>query len=61
VFSICNIESGDTFNVFPDKAIMRGTIRCYDDEIEKNMTETVKRVAEETAKAYDCRADVKIW
>ena len=25
------------------------------------MTETVKRVAEETAKAYDCTADVNIW
>jgi amidohydrolase len=31
VFSICHIESGHTFNVFPDEAFLEGTIRSYDE------------------------------
>jgi amidohydrolase len=31
VFTICHFKAGETFNVFPDNAILRGTIRSYDE------------------------------
>ena len=60
VFSICNIESGDTYNVFPDKAIMKGTMRLYNAELKQKMIERITKVAECTAEAMMCTADVSI-
>ena len=44
VFSICKIESGYTYNVFPDEAIMQGTIRSYDEEILEKMKDRIKLI-----------------
>jgi len=41
VFSICNIESGSSFNVIPDTATLKGTIRTYNEEVKNKL---VKRV-----------------
>lgn len=31
VFTICKFQSGFTYNVFPDEAILSGTIRAYNE------------------------------
>jgi amidohydrolase len=33
VLSLCYLHSGDTFNVIPDKAIMKGTVRTFEENI----------------------------
>ena len=61
VLSICKIESGHTYNVFPDEAIMQGTIRSYDDEILQKMKDRINQICTSIAAAYECEADVNIW
>lgn len=36
-------------------------MRCYDKDLQEKMTKRITEVAEETAKAYECEAVVKIW
>ncbi len=61
VFSICKIESGHTYNVFPDEAIMQGTIRSYDEEILQKMKDRINQICQSIAQANECDAEVKIW
>ena len=61
VFSICAIDSGSTFNVFPDTAFLKGTIRSYREEPKEKMIQRVKEIARDVSAAFDCTAAVKIW
>ena len=63
VFSICHLESGQAGadSVFPDSALIRGTIRCYDLDAKAKMIERITKIAQETAKAYNCEAKVNIF
>ena len=60
MFTICHFTSGTTYNVFPDEAFMRGTIRSYDDETLATMKTRITDIATSVAKGLDCEADVKI-
>jgi len=42
VFSICHVQSGHTYNVFPDEAFMEGTVRSYNEEVLKVVEEKIK-------------------
>jgi hippurate hydrolase len=59
-FTICNIESGSTYNVMPGQAFMQGTVRTYTEETRNLVSEKIKQIAEATAKAHDCEADVEL-
>ena len=61
VFSICHIESGNTYNVFPDTATIRGTIRSYNQETKESMNKEITQISHKIAEAYNCTADVDIW
>lgn len=61
VFSICFVDSGSTYNVFPDKARIGGTIRSYDQATKQKMIDSITKIAKDVASAHDCTADVNIW
>ena len=61
VFSICHVDSGSTFNVFPDTATLRGTIRSYDQNVKEQLNKEITQIVQEVSKAYNCTADVDIW
>ncbi len=58
VISPTQIFGGDTWNVIPDTATIRGTVRTFDPAIQDLVEERLKSVAEATAKAFDCTARV---
>jgi hippurate hydrolase len=58
VFTICTINSGHTFNVFPDDAKMTGTIRSYDEETLARMKERITSICENVAEGFMCTANV---
>jgi metal-dependent amidase/aminoacylase/carboxypeptidase family protein len=60
VFTICQIASGHTYNVFPDEANMSGTIRSYDKESLAKMKERIISIAESVAEGFMCTATVEI-
>lgn len=52
VISIGNIESGKAFNVIPEEAIIQGTIRVFSEKMRKYVLSMIKRVSQNTAKAF---------
>jgi len=60
VFTICNIKSGDTYNVFPDSAFMQGTIRSYNKVTLERMKNRIRTIVESLAEGFECTADVEM-
>ena len=60
VFTICTMNSGHTYNVFPDEATMTGTIRSYDEESLSKMKERILSICENVAEGFMCKAEVDI-
>jgi amidohydrolase len=56
VVTVGHIEAGTTFNVIPDEAMLRGTVRTFDPEIRKSMPERIERIAKGVGQAL--RVDV---
>lgn len=59
VVSVTQIRAGDAWNATPDDCIIRGTTRWYEDAIGDELEERLTRLANSTAEAYGCRA--QIW
>lgn len=56
--TICQMHAGSAHNVLPDSAWMEGTIRTYDEEVRQTIKDRVKTIAEHTALAHGCTAEV---
>ncbi len=60
VISIGTIQSGTAKNIIAEEAVMSGTFRFYDPNLEKVIGEAVARIAQNTAAAYRAEASVII-
>lgn len=60
VLSVCRIQGGEADNVIPDKVILEGTVRTVDPDQRRACIEQLRAIAEHTAAAMGCRADVTI-
>lgn len=58
VVTVGQLHSGTRFNVISGEAMLEGTIRYFSKEVGEQIEGIVKRIAEETAKAF--RADVEL-
>lgn len=59
VVTVGHIEAGTTFNVIPDEAMLRGTVRTFDTEIRKSMPQRIERVAKGVAQALRVEASME--
>jgi amidohydrolase len=60
VVTIGTINGGTRANIVPEKVIMTGTIRTYDEEVRAQIGRDVKLTAEKIAESSGARADVRI-
>lgn len=60
VVTIGTIDGGSRHNIIPDKVEMSGTIRTFDDDVQKQVNEQVRQTAEHTAHAHGAEAEVTI-
>ncbi|MDW7667953.1 MAG: amidohydrolase [Bacillota bacterium] len=58
VLSIGIFKSGTRFNVIPSKAYLEGTTRCFSMEVNYKFEGQIKRIVENTAKAYKAEAEL---
>jgi hippurate hydrolase len=58
VLSITQIHAGDAVNVVPDRAWLGGTVRTFTVETLDLIEARMRKIAESTASAYDCQAEV---
>lgn len=60
VITVGKINSGVRPNIIPEESVMEGTIRTLDPEMQKEVHQKIKRMAEQTAAAYGATAEVSI-
>ncbi|MCX6071879.1 MAG: amidohydrolase [Chloroflexi bacterium] len=60
VVSVTQIHAGETFNVIPDRAVLRGTIRTFEPEIRQMVMRRVTEVTAGIAAALGCTARVRL-
>jgi amidohydrolase len=51
VVTVGHIEAGTTFNVIPDEAMLRGTVRSFDATVRRSMPERITRIAKGLAES----------
>ena len=56
VVTIGSFQGGNASNIIPDRVLLQGTIRSFDERVSENARETVERVCAGTALAF--RANV---
>jgi amidohydrolase len=56
VVSIGIFNSGTRFNIMAGEAYLEGTTRCFNMEVNDSFEEKIKRIVENTAKAYGAEA-----
>lgn len=58
IISFCEIESGNSFNVIPNKCVIKGSYRLFNDNsfIEKR----IKEVCSNISKAFKCKVNIDI-
>ncbi|TWG95513.1 hippurate hydrolase [Mesorhizobium sp. J18] len=52
VFSVTQIHAGSAYNVVPDRAVISGTIRYFDDEVKKLIHERIRDMCSGYEKTY---------
>ena len=45
VFTICNVQAGHTYNVFPDEAMMEGSIRAYSRDVQEKVISRIEKIS----------------
>jgi amidohydrolase len=60
VLSVTNIHAGEAYNVIPQFAELRGTVRYYKPEVFELVATRMREIAENVAAAMRCTADVNI-
>ncbi|WP_392566963.1 M20 aminoacylase family protein [Utexia brackfieldae] len=58
VVSITQVHSGDTWNVLPQEAILRGTVRTFRPEVQDNIEQRIKAIASGIGSAMNVQIEV---
>ena len=54
------LQAGETANVIPDSAVLRGSLRAFDDETHQYLIRRVEEIAVQTAALFRGSAEVKL-
>lgn len=54
------LQTGDTANVIPDKAVLRGSLRAFDEETRQYLIRRVEEIAMQTAALFRGTAEVEM-
>lgn len=60
ILSITGFESGTAFNVLPDRAVLKGTLRSYDETNRAMALDRIREMAQGIGRLYDVEIDVEI-
>jgi amidohydrolase len=60
VLSITQVHAGEAFNVIPDRAVLRGTIRTFDPDVRQTVLRRVTEVSAGVSAALGCTARVRL-
>ncbi|OCG29094.1 peptidase M20 [Gilliamella sp. HK2] len=58
VVSVTQIHSGDTWNVLPQHAVIRGTVRAFNAQVQDMAESRIKQIATGIAATFEAKAEV---
>jgi hippurate hydrolase len=56
VVSVTQIHGGEAWNVLPDRAVIRGTVRCFDANMQERVRSLLDEIGTLTAQAHGAKA-----
>ncbi len=59
VISITQFHAGTAFNVIPETAVLTGTVRSFDEDVDAQVHDAIEQVAHSIADAYGMTAEVE--
>lgn len=59
VISVTQLNSGHVWNVIPDRAVLQGTIRTFDEQVREQVLARFEQIVEGVANAFGTSAHVK--
>ena len=59
VVSIGEFQAGTTFNVIPERAFLKGTVRSYDNDLHRMIYRRILEMAVNMANAFNCKATME--
>ena len=61
VLSVTQIHAGDAYNVLPDQAVIRGTVRTFSTEVLDEIESNMRRVAETLPQVYGGTGELQFY
>jgi len=61
VVSVTALRAGDAFNVIPQTAELRGTIRTFEKEIRSEVHRRFSEIVNHISRGMGCEAEVELW
>jgi amidohydrolase len=58
VVTVTQIHSGDSMNVIPETAVIRGTVRAFDTHVIDRIESSLRRIAQHVGATYDVQCEV---
>lgn len=58
VVSVTQIHAGNTWNALPESVLLRGTVRCFDADVQTSIADRIKRLAESVCAGFGITATV---
>lgn len=58
VVSITQVHAGETWNAIPDVVTLRGTFRCFDPDIRKDIEDKIKKLVYSLSQAMGAEAEI---
>ena len=58
VITVGQIHAGTAYNIIPDEAVIRGTVRCLTNELRQTMAARIERIANGIAEAHRATAEL---
>jgi amidohydrolase len=60
VISITSVKAGEAYNVIPQTAVLKGTIRTFKKEVRQIVCDRLQVIVEEISKACGCTGELKV-
>ncbi len=59
LWTVGKLQAGTAGNVIAERAVLEGTVRCFDEDLRQKLKKRIKEIAQTVAKAFRAKASVR--
>ena len=60
VLSVTYIKAGETYNVIPPTAELRGTVRYFEPDVKQKVYERLEHIVDSISRAFNCQSNLEL-